>query len=764
MAKDKSASKPKENFKPYNPGGVPDVMPFPDLARVATTRGEETAVPKLNEDKQSWILDVGVRGLDLASLNGSAATTVYDKVKMDALEAKAFQHRVRPQDKAEEAQLSKLIAAWKEKNPAKKGKTNNQAGGKDEDDDNGDAEDADGRTSLLRGYTKAGWRLAIQKVISNRRTDTKRKSKPTAETDDSVPQVPAITLSKLFGLAAYSGRDKFRDDRHDEIGAYAKTLPGSSNAGAKFRKAEGILWEKEDHASWAAAAAANDEDVDWVERQKMVASGFKHMVDTLHTSGKFRPFMATMAMGWLNVDGRVHLEWQVVISLIRAYHLQFASSRAEAVPKGIDVSETFKKTYPPLAQEFLDSIHDWAKKPLKDYMATLEDSAKGAVAVFPLTVAATDNVTGKELTEILTSFFAESYEAAFGSREIPWVTIANEPGVYYDTTKFLFRFTSDGLAHLTLSQRSDMATALASDAGAGSSGFFRKVLPPPPPPPSPPRSPSPPPAEEREREAARLRREAEEREREGREREEREAEEHEREEHEREKREEREREAARLRREVEEREQEEHEGREREKREEREREEREREKREAARLRREAEEREREEHEGRKREKREEREREEREREKREEREHEEREREVERLRCEAEEHEAEGSHAEEEEEEEVSLAPKKRGRKRKAELELGPEDTGAAGCPSRARKTPQEAKLDREAKIKAAVRGTGKPRYEYVEKSPVKRARGSTKRYEICRLLIYTTELKIDFTELELRRNSSSWTELNRL
>ncbi|KAJ7429430.1 hypothetical protein B0H11DRAFT_2265748 [Mycena galericulata] len=703
MAKDKSASKPKENFKPYNPGGVPDVMPFPDLARVATTRGEETAVPKLNEDQRSWILDVGVRGLDLASLNGSAATTIYDKVKMDALEAKAFQHRVRPQDKAEEAQLSKLIAAWKEKNPAKKGKTNNQAGGKDEDDDNGDAEDADGRTSLLRGYTKAGWRLAIQKVIN-----------------DSVPQVPAITLSKLFGLAAYSGRDKFRDDRHDEIGAYAKTLPGSSNAGAKFRRAEGILWEKEDHASWAAAAAANDEDVDWVERQKMVASGFKHMVDTLHTSGKFRPFMATMAMGWLNVDGR------------------FASSRAEAVPKGIDVSETFKKTYPPLAQEFLDSIHDWAKKPLKDYMATLEDSAKGAVAVFPLTVAATDDVTGKELTEILTSFFAESYEAAFGSREIPWATIANEPGVYYDTTKFLFRFTSDGLAHLTLSQRSDMATALASDAGAGSSGFFRK---------------------EREREAARLRREAEEREREGREREEREAEEREREEHEREKREEREREAARLRREVEEREREEHEGREREKREEREREEREREKREerereAARLRREAEEREREEHEGRKREKREE----------PEEREAEEREREVERLRCEAEEHEAEGSHAEEEEEEEVSLAPKKRGRKRKAELELGPEDTGAAGRPSRARKTPQEAKLDREAKIKAAVRGTGKPRYEYVEKSPVKRARGSTKRYEICRLLIYTTELKIDFTELELRRNSSSWTELNRL
>ncbi|KAJ7765104.1 hypothetical protein DFH07DRAFT_770355 [Mycena maculata] len=290
----------------------------------------------------------------------------------------------------------------------------------------------------------------------------------------------------------------------------------------------------------------------------------------------------------------------------------------------------------------------WAEKPLQDYMATLEDSAKGAVPVFPLTVEALDEITLKELTEVVASFLEASYEAAFGTREILWATIANEPGAYYDTAKFLFRFTSNGLAQLTRIERVELATALASDA-AGSSGFFFKAVPPPPPPPCPPRSPSPTPAEEREREAARLRREAEEQEAEARlkrEAEEREAEE-------REAHLKREREAARLRREAEEREA--HLKREAEERE-----------REAARLRREAEE-----------------------REARLRREAEEREarlrREAERLGRETEEHEAEDRHAEEEANE-VPPVPKKNGRKRKADTQLVPEDGVAAGRPSRTR------------------------------------------------------------------------------
>jgi hypothetical protein len=73
-----------------------------------------------------------------------------------------------------------------------------------------------------------------------------------------------LALAKLFGLGAYTGRDKFREDRHEEIDEYSKSLPGAINAGGKFRKAEALLWAKEDQASWN-AAAATDEDVDWKE-------------------------------------------------------------------------------------------------------------------------------------------------------------------------------------------------------------------------------------------------------------------------------------------------------------------------------------------------------------------------------------------------------------------------------------------------------------------------------------------------------------------
>lgn len=79
-------------------------------------------------------------------------------------------------------------------------------------------------------------------------------------------------MSKLLSLATYTGRDKFREDRHDEIQELAKTLPGTMNAGGKFRKAESRLWALEDQASWQAAAGA-DEDVDWVESVFSAMSG-----------------------------------------------------------------------------------------------------------------------------------------------------------------------------------------------------------------------------------------------------------------------------------------------------------------------------------------------------------------------------------------------------------------------------------------------------------------------------------------------------------
>ncbi|KAF7328563.1 Acid protease [Mycena venus] len=423
MARTKQ-SKPKEMFKTYNPDTVPDIMPFPELSHVAATKGDETAVPKLNEYQQSWILDVGVQNVDLASLKGKAANDLYDRVKNDAFEAKAFKHTPQPQDRDEEARLSALVTAWK-RNKKKLPAAANDGDTSDEEEDEG------GHAAVLRGYPKAGWRLAIQKVISNKRTAerTKRKT-PKDDAGESNPEAANVAaLEKLFGLTVYTGRDKFLEDRHDEINKYSKTLSGNMNAGGKFRKAEAELWAKEDQASWEAAAAGN-EDVDWLERQKLVPSGFKHMVNTLHNSGKFRPFVATMLMAWVGDDGRV----------------------AEAVPKDIHVRQPFDKLYEDLVNDTVNSMYTWAEKPLKDYLATREVSAKGPPPAFPLGVDAVDDVTPKVLAQMVTSFLVQSYEAVFGSQEIPWAAIASEPSEYYEAAKFQLSFAPTGLADLTRSQ------------------------------------------------------------------------------------------------------------------------------------------------------------------------------------------------------------------------------------------------------------------------------------------------------------------------
>lgn len=150
----KGGPKSKEMFKAYNAADVPDVMPLPALANVASTKGEETAVPKLNNFQRSWILDVGIRGVDLPSLTGKAASELYDRVKHDAFDAKAFQHTAQPQDTAEEATLAALIADWKKKDPKKA-----EPRGVDDGNVSDNEEDEGGRAGLLRGYTKSGWRL-----------------------------------------------------------------------------------------------------------------------------------------------------------------------------------------------------------------------------------------------------------------------------------------------------------------------------------------------------------------------------------------------------------------------------------------------------------------------------------------------------------------------------------------------------------------------------------------------------------------------------
>ncbi|KAJ7328294.1 hypothetical protein DFH08DRAFT_815799 [Mycena albidolilacea] len=467
----KKSSKPKEMFKPYDAARVPDVMLFPDLARVATSKGEEAAVPTLNEHQRSWILDVGIRDIDLPSLNGKAAIAVYDRVKNDAFDAKAFQHQAQPEDRAEEARLPTLIAAWKQKHQQAPSTAADDADSSDEEEDDG------GHATLLRGYSKAGWRSAIQKVISNKQSadSRKRKGKDTKAATSSHATTPtdksageASALSKLLGLAAYTGRDKFRDDCHDVIYELSTTLPGE-NAGGKFRKAEGILWAKEDQASWEEAAAV-EENIDWAERQRLVPKGFKNMVGNLHDSRKCRPFITTMLMGWLDEDG----------------HIQF---EAEAVPDGICVGQTFKELNSQLVKDTVVAMHTWAEKPLK---------------VPRRPGKSFDELAPKFLLQTVTAFLEESYGdaigAAFGAGEIPWPAIASKPGEFYDATHYPlgFGFASTGLAGLTRTQLYDLGNTLASFTGAGTSRFFRKapaaegsILPLPPPPP-PRRSPSPP--------------------------------------------------------------------------------------------------------------------------------------------------------------------------------------------------------------------------------------------------------------------------------
>ncbi|KAJ7717505.1 hypothetical protein B0H14DRAFT_3631182 [Mycena olivaceomarginata] len=333
-------------FSTYNPADVPDIMPFPDLSHVAFTRSGETTVPKLNDYQRSWVLDVGIRNLDLPSLSGKSAATAYNKVKDEAFQAKAFQHTVQPGDREEESCIPALVADWKVKNPKK---NKYRDGAKDGDVADSDREEDEGvRVGMLRGYTKAGWRVAMQKVISNKRSAEKSKLKTKMDdADDRIPDAPRL-----------------------RVGEAARPRRG--------------------------AAVASDENVDWVGRQQLVATGFKHMVNSLHASSKFRPFVATMLMAWLNEEGQMQFE-------------------AEGVPENIHVRQSFQLQYAQPFQAVVNSMYEWAEKPLKDYLATREDSAKGTPPVFPVSADALDDLSHKRLVEKVTTFLAESYHSAFGN-------------------------------------------------------------------------------------------------------------------------------------------------------------------------------------------------------------------------------------------------------------------------------------------------------------------------------------------------------------
>ncbi|KAJ7729990.1 hypothetical protein DFH07DRAFT_969310 [Mycena maculata] len=240
------------------------------------------------------------------------------------------------------------------------------------------------------------------------------------------------------------------------------------------------------------------------------------MADNLHASRRFRPFVATMVMAWLNEDGKVIFE-------------------TEAVPDDIGVPETFKKLNESLVKKTLDVMYVWAEEPLKEYLSTHEAPTRRVSPVFPLSMEDLDDRSHKAIVQTLTDYLVASFDAAFDSREIPWEDIATEPEHYYDVTRFEFNFPLAEVADLSRAQVYELAAVLAAGAGTGTSGFFHAPTPsshagsptrphsPPsdtPPPctprsprphtPTGPRTPRPEAYLEREAEAARLKREAEE--------------------------------------------------------------------------------------------------------------------------------------------------------------------------------------------------------------------------------------------------------------
>ncbi|KAJ7737516.1 hypothetical protein B0H16DRAFT_1730298 [Mycena metata] len=422
-----------EMFKPYDAAAVPDAMPFPPLLRVATTKTEETAIPKLNKYQHSWIFDIALQGKDLGTMESSAIKDLYATIKTDAFAAKAFQHAVQPGDAAEEASLPALVARWKRGKTTKDKKPATDTGDASDVEeksaaDGGDAsdveEDEGARVGLLRGYTKAGWRLAIQKVLTNKRSADKRRGNIKTEKTDVA--VPALALAKVFGLATQNGRDKFRQERRDEIRELSKKLPGTTNAGGKSRRAEAQLWVDEDREEWEAAAVA-EEGVNWVERQQYVTGAVQHMVETLNSGGKFRPFLATMLMGWLDEHNDLQLEW------------------VEALPNGLEVHQRFDAQYPQLTKNYINAMHAWAKQPLQDYADARNGPPEPAAPVFTPTLETLNDMSPNAVGQAVTQFLITSYCAAFGDKVIPWAAIANKPEQYYDTNKFDVVFSARGM-------------------------------------------------------------------------------------------------------------------------------------------------------------------------------------------------------------------------------------------------------------------------------------------------------------------------------
>jgi hypothetical protein len=77
--------------------------------------------------------------------------------------------------------------------------------------------------------------------MTNKQMAAKTRKPTKTDKADSVAVVPALAMAKVFGLASYTGHNKFCRECHDKINTHSRTLLGSGNASGKFRKAEAEL-------------------------------------------------------------------------------------------------------------------------------------------------------------------------------------------------------------------------------------------------------------------------------------------------------------------------------------------------------------------------------------------------------------------------------------------------------------------------------------------------------------------------------------------
>ncbi|KAJ7024595.1 hypothetical protein C8F04DRAFT_1270136 [Mycena alexandri] len=227
---------------------------------------------------------------------------------------------------------------------------------------------------------------------------------------------------------------------------------GSANADINVGSAPRSVGDGNEHAAVVPIVAGVPSG-----KELLKTGAVQHMVETLNSGGKFRPFLATMLMGWLDERHELQLEW------------------VEALPNGLQVHQRFEEQYPQLTTNYINAMHAWAKQPLQDYAAARNGPAEPAAPVFTLTPEVLDDMSPNAVAQAVTQFLGKSYQAVFGDEVIPWAAIASKPEQYYDTDKFDIVFTARGMEGFKGAQWYALGGALAAGAGEGSSGLFRKV-------------------------------------------------------------------------------------------------------------------------------------------------------------------------------------------------------------------------------------------------------------------------------------------------